>query len=232
MLPLLPLAIALSAGSVLANQYGQNKINKARGTALQADAAQRALQEKRAAVAADTTLETLASTGAREAGRAKEIAAKAKANQAPTAPGSAPTVPLTEVGTSPQLIETMRTDRAGTRGFANNQADQNAVLAAFGDIMLGNQIAAGRNAQDIRQAGTAANNYTNNVLPLQLNSANAAGQQYFTLADLMGLGASFAWPAALAKPGMAGEASLYAKGKKAADYFDVSTLRPPVGRVV
>lgn len=213
--PLLIMAL-LSAASMAANHQAQNKVDKTTANAM-ADAARRRKEsEKRSAASAQSTAQLLTGVPASEAGKAAEIEARYAAN-APV-----PGAPMTSTAGSgftapPRSTLTVEDDqRAADRARADTDtvAKARANLNAYGDVMVDRRIAADANKSDIERENTGVRNWTNFVLPAKLNRANAAGQQWGTLADALQVAAAIYGPIGLSK-------GLVGGGLKGA--FDVST---------
>jgi hypothetical protein len=197
----LPLLLLLAAASAGANQMAQKKTDKARSKVLREEQARRTAAQNRSAVLAADTAKTLAETADKEKQRQATRQEEAAAPAPPQATG-APTSPLslnTTAGTdSVEIIADAirRADEVKSRVGGMRRASEG--LADFGNIMVENAPRVQRNAQDVAENITGVQNWTERVLPRQLEHANRAGRGWSTAGDLLQLVSMLYAPTALA----------------------------------
>lgn len=204
--PLLIMAL-LTAASTAANYQSQKKVDKTRANAMAEEGRRRKAAEARASESARSTTQLLTDAGKNQDAKAAEIEAR-YASHAPT-PGAVPTsAQLSGFTAPPRSTLTVASDQ---RALDRSRADTSALakakstLNAYGDVMVDSQIGAERNRQDIERENTGVRNWAQYVLPAKLNRANAAGQDWSTLADALQLAAAIYGPIGLSKvPAAAG----------------------------
>lgn len=191
--------LALMIGSAGASYAGQKKVGHEREKAMAAAAIQREAQSKRGEAAAKSTADQLLATKDNEKAKAAEIEASYKQPQAVSPAGQQLPTAMLDVNAPKGSTTVQEANRVGgvNRAFNDKQNTLAAKLSAFGDVMLGNQIVAKRNSQDINMAQAALGNYNQYVLPAAMNAANQSGKQWSTAADVMKLAAAVMGPYAL-----------------------------------
>lgn len=179
--------LALAAASAAANYAGQKKTDKARAIALEEARKLREEKSDEAAAAAKKTADLFADTEGKEAAAAQEQeaqyteatqGAEAQATLADIVSNAAPSGATSYVAEEKAASDKTKS-RLGKRGASM------AKLNAFGDVMVGNEIASAKNRADIARAGTTMLGWQQNVLPLQLEAANLKGRNLHTLADVL-----------------------------------------------
>lgn len=230
---LLPLFL-LMAGSVGANQIAEKKVERARNRALDLAMQQRDVAQKKSAKAAQSTADLFVQAAKGQDARAAEIEEQYKTPVTPT-PASGQSVPAEILDSmapaSTSTIETTSNRNARARAYADEVAAARAKLAAFGDVMVGANIGANRNAMDINQQATNLSNWNQFVLPQQLEAANRRGRSWNTAADVLQAAAQLYSVGALSAPagavntastgalGASTSAAAGATNTAAADYF-------------
>lgn len=222
--PLSAAGAAASVGSMLMGQQAQNSINSARSAASNAEAArQQALQGEQQKLFG-TTL-----NGVNRASTDQKLAdntqARSDAGQAAVKQGSAGDLPLGD--TTQEIRDTINNRYAGSADRQRDLASKYAALAGWGDTNSNNVL-------DLQRAGYKQGMLGNfsqsssNILPLELEAANRAGdgamgaskllgaagmaaglggalglggEPWFKISDLFGKGAALPPPSARIGPG-------------------------------
>jgi len=198
--PLTWAMLALMVAGTGASAVAQHKTNKERGKVMEEERLRRTAQQKQSEAAAQNTAETYGKTREQEAARAAELATGGAKIAAPVAtPQGQKFLGLEAPQSSTLMVEGLKD--ANARAQAQESAHHAALgkLSAFGDVMLGNNLTAGRNAQDIGQQAGFTQGWQQNVLPALLQKANMAGRDWATAGDVMKLAAAIMSPWALAK---------------------------------
>lgn len=178
--------ILLAAASFGANYAGQKKTDKARAAALEEARRLREEKSRETEASAKKTADLFANHKEKEADTSSELEQEYTAaidrGQAEAALSDALTY-----GTNTGATSTVATPRASDqqRGKLARHAKTMAKLGAFGDVMVGNEIASARNRTDIGRAGSDMMAWNQNVLPMQLEAANMQGRNFHTLADVL-----------------------------------------------
>lgn len=216
-LPALLIPILLSAASAAANYQAQKKVNKARTAATSEARLRRERKEKESAASAQSTADLLVKAGKDEKTRAGELEERYKAaGRGVVNPARPAGLPLDASRVSP-VTSTVQDTRLRDRALAeaDAQARGRARLDSFGDVMVGNQIAVGRNAADIDESNAGVRNWMESVLPAQLNAANLAGRDWNTFADVLQAASMLTGYASLAKGAAAKGAATATQGASA-----------------
>jgi hypothetical protein len=214
--PLLIMAL-LAAASAGAHYAGQRKEDKARAVALAEDRARRLATQKETSEKAQDTLALFTKSAKEdEAAKAKELEAAYTGIQEPlNAQGQTVSPAMLDVIAptgSTQTIAAEGEARSKARTYTNELAKQRANLSAFGDVMLGKNIIAGRTGQDIAQRNADIENWERYVLPAQLQAANQRGRGWHTLGDVLQLVSAIYAPYGLAASSATKGAQLAATG--------------------
>lgn len=198
--PLLIMAL-LSAASAAANYQAQGKVDKTTANAMAEEARRRKASEARSTESAQSTAQLLTSAAKDQDTKASEIEAQ-YASHAPTAGAPTTSALLSGFTAPPRSTLTVASDQRAldrSRADTGALAKANANLNAFGDVMVDRKIAANRNLTDIQREQGNVQNWNRYVLPAKLNRANAAGQDWSTLADALQLAAAIYGPIGLSK---------------------------------
>jgi hypothetical protein len=189
------------AASTAANAVGQKKVNKERSKTLQQSIVDRSkLQQDSESKAADTANQLAGIAEKSKALAAQRDAAAAPAATGPPQPqGDATKTLLDLLGpTANQTIVQDAQKQGGARDATYGQMSRARMnLDDFGNLMVAANKGVMRNAQDVGHNINSAQNWEQNVLPLKLDAANAAGRDWNTLGDVLQLAASIYAPTAL-----------------------------------
>jgi hypothetical protein len=184
--PLLLFAL-LTGGSMVANQAGQRAINSGRE---RADAKAKEVRDQSYATAEAARQKALAGVQDIPVKQAQAAETRTAALQGAQEPISTrPDLISPEERGSAQVVKEEGRQKGQARDFTNQIAGARGKLDSLGDVMLDQNILQRRTSTDINAAGRDAMNWTQNVLPFQLESANRKGDTYRTIADLFQLGA-------------------------------------------
>lgn len=208
--PLLIMAL-LSAASAGANYKAQDKVDRTRANALNEEMRRRKAAEGRAAESAQSTTQLLTNAGRNQDAKAAELEAQYTAPQAGTGPPQLST--FSAPARSTLTVDADARAQGRAKADVAKLAHAKAGLNAYGDAMVGAQIGANKNLTDINQENTGVRNWNQFVLPAKMARAQAAGQDWGTLADALQLASAIYGPIGLSK-GVGG-------GLKTA--YDVST---------
>jgi hypothetical protein len=219
--------LILMAASMGANYQGQKKVDKARAGAMRMERERRERLSRESATKAQSTADLLAGVGKDEQTRGAELEQKYVGAQAGREATPASPRSLLDVA-GPVKASTVVDPRFESKATARaqNQARTAAHMAAFGDVLAGAQIGAGRNAQDIGEAGQSMQNWSQFVLPAQLASANMAGRNWNTFADVLQLASMLTGTAALTKGAAASSVGSKSAGTAAADAARTGAMNP------
>jgi hypothetical protein len=196
--PLLIMAL-LSAASAAANYKAQDKVDKTRANAMSEEARRRKAAEGRAAESAQSTTQLLTNAGRNQDTRAAELEAEYTAKAPPPGTATAGLTGFTAPGRSTLTVGSDQRAAARANADVAKLAHAKAGLNAYGDAMVGAQIGANRNQTDINQQNTGVRNWSQYVLPAKLARAQAAGQDWGTLADALQLASAIYGPIGLSK---------------------------------
>ncbi len=213
--------LALLAASTAASAQAQHKTNKARAKVQAEDTDRRKQQQKESEAAALRTQQEFFSQKEKTAAREAELAQTFAAKEGPAPITDAASTRFLDTAAPTQSTATIdATQREMARGRAESARDATAKaqLGAFGDVLQQNNLAAGRNAQDIGLSASKMQGWTNNVLPALYAKANLAGRDWATTADVMKLAAA-----------VMSYGALSGGGNAAAKAFDTSTVAPGAG---
>lgn len=179
--PLTAAGVALSVGSVAANQMAQSRVNRARTGAVEAENTRQRQLQNEAGALTDQSRDRYVDFEGQQEERGGDL------GEFFSGQGSA-------TGNAPQLMPQSGSDitvreegsqRGQARDFSNQQGAALGNLRAFGDLMG----STGRLQQrDTGQVGML-NSFmqgSSNVLPLELQAANQRGGGLRTLGDIMG----------------------------------------------
>lgn len=175
---LLATTIAASAGSAGANHMSQNSINDARNSVLMAENARQSALDDEAFKLVENTQDSYRNFGEQQAQKAQNIGdfLGDLNKQAPASivPASTSNITVKE--------EAKQSDKAQAEISRNAQALGN--LRSFGDVLGDLNVGQARNASLIGQLGGFKAG-SSNVVPLELETANQAGDGWGTFADIL-----------------------------------------------
>ena len=198
-LPLAWVTLALMAASTAANAAAQRKVDKATSRVMREDRRRRSEHSNLAERLSMENADLYANTPDKEKDREAELAAQYGPSKTTTTTDAAGTRFL-DTGSpisSQVTIDETKQQIAEADARTAKRAAADAKLQAFGDVMAGNQIIAGRNAQDIGQSAGFVQGWQNNVMPAQMAAAAGAGRNWATAADVMKLAATIMAPYAM-----------------------------------
>lgn len=206
--------LALMAASTASSYMAQRKTDRATGKVLAEDRRRRGEHSKLAEKLSMENADLYANTPDAEKDREAELAAQYGPSKA------APTETVTGTRfldtaapiTSSVTIDETKNELAKADARTAKRAAADAKLQAFGDVMAGNQITAGRNAQDIGQSAGFVQGWQQNVMPAQMERAAGAGRNWATAADMMKLASAIIAPYALTTAAPANAASTTTAG--------------------
>jgi hypothetical protein len=206
--PLLIFAL-MQAASMASNSRAQSRVNDARRVA---DGKAKEVRERNYATAEEArqrSLKSIEDTPQQQAQAAETRTAAYKGAQEPIST-RADLVSPEDRGSSQVVAEEGRR-KGEARQFTDQIAGARGQMDSIGDVLLGQQIQRQRDNRDINTAGNATANWVQNVLPVQLEAANRAGDVQRTIGDLFQMGAQIAGMKALggakATPGTPAAAS-------------------------
>jgi hypothetical protein len=180
----------MSAASMAANAAGQRKVDKARAAAMRESRERNDEYARRGAASAQSTTDILTSTPKKEEAAAKEradavIAARDQRNPVTGQTSDEIANSTRAPNESTALVQDRAIRKAQGDRFVNQQAQAAARLQGFGDVMTGNKIGVERNSQNLNQLANSMQNWNQDVLPMQLEAGNQAGNNWKTLADMI-----------------------------------------------
>ena len=187
--PLTWTMLALMAASTASSYQAQRKTQNATGKVMAEDRRRRGEHSKLAEKLSMENADLYANTPDKEKDRAAELAAQyGPSTTAPTTDAAGTRFLDTGAPISSQVtIDETKQQLAEADARTAKRAGADAKLQAFGDVMSGNQIKAGRNAQDIGQSAGFVQGWQQNVMPAEMERAAGAGRNWATAADIMKL---------------------------------------------
>jgi hypothetical protein len=201
-----PLAVyaIMTALSMGANKVAQKKVDQQRNAALAEEKRLREESEKKKFANTQTTMELFADAAGDEGRRARELEAEySSAGDAAPDMTAAP-MPRGVEAPAGATYNVLGGDggeyAAETDRFVAGQRRAMSQLDAFRDVMGTNSLSAQRLAGEIDRENTNLRNWSNYVLPAQLEAAAGAGKKWNTIADVAQLVATIYGMKGLAKP--------------------------------
>lgn len=184
--PLTIAGVALSAGSMIANQSAQSSVMKARNSAMQAERQRQQTLQKEATALNETSRGRYDNFQGQQQQQGGELASyfndqnEGLPTGDPNATGS-----LIPTSSSNIVVREQEKQNAKAKNFSEQQGDALGNLRAFGDVLGG--IGRGQ-ARDASQIGTVGGfmRGSSNVLPLELEAANSKGGGARMLGDILG----------------------------------------------
>lgn len=184
--PAMAIGAVMMAGSLAANNQAQKKVDKARAGAQEAESIRQRMFDEE-----NTTLNTQSQDRyqdyeTKQGDKAQDIASFYSANESPSDAPSA--IPISDSGNI-----TVQREMAKKSGEALTYGDQqNAALASlrsFGDLLGGIGREQARDASQINLVNSFKQGSAN-ILPLELQAANAKGNNLRLLGSLLQAGGS------------------------------------------
>ncbi|MCY0148305.1 hypothetical protein OEG84_11435 [Hoeflea sp. G2-23] len=191
--PITIAGIALTAGSAIANTIAQSKVQKARDSALAAERVRQNTLDQEAAALNAASQDRYQDFGAQQDERASELGQYFTDQKIENASGNA--AAAAEQATPQSGSDIVVREEAKQRGkadaFAKGQGEALGNLRSFGDLLGGIGREQARDAGRIGQIGGFKRG-SSNIVPLELDEANSAGDGMKLFADVLGLGGSLA----------------------------------------
>lgn len=182
--PITAAGAALSIGGVLANSEAENQVSGARSGVMNTELARQFGYDSQAQGINNQARDRYAKTGADMDERKKSIGDFYAANNGglPTAGPTAGAMPASQSGV---IVQEGKRQEAKTDAFNTQQNGASANLRSFGDVLATKSLGTARDAGELGivngfKAGS------NSVLPLELQSANSAGNDMKMLGDVLG----------------------------------------------
>lgn len=182
--PITAAGAALSIGGVLANSEAENQVSGARSGVMNAELARQFGYDSQTQGINNQARDRYAATGTDMDTRKKSVAEFYGANNEglPTAGPTAGAMPASQSGI---IVQEGKRQGEKTEAFNKQQNDASANLRSFGDVMATKSLGTARDAGELGivngfKAGS------NSVLPLELQRANAAGNDMKMLGDVLG----------------------------------------------
>lgn len=187
--PLLIAGIALSAGSIVANQVATGEQTRARDSVLAAERMRQNAFDQQAQALNTQSQDRYQDFAGQQTARAASVGDYLHSTVAPDPNTGAGTVmPSSKSDVVNQ--ETKKQD-AAAQGFVDQQTGAMASLRSFGDLLGETSRLQGRDASLIGQIGGFKQG-SNNVVPLELDNASHAGDGWLLLGDILGGGGQIA----------------------------------------
>ena len=196
-----PLMIAalLMGGSMLSNVQAQKKRDSARKGAFRRAETDRDTQKATSLRAYTDSIDKGSKLRESEDAKKAELQQQYLANeQGPKAP--LPTAVATPQSAAPELVADASRRSGRTDQYLDSMAGNRATMNAWGNMMPNFADVLRGNATDIDVANRNTQNYSNYILPMDLNAAQTQGHSWQSMADLMQLGAQVAMMKGLQAP--------------------------------
>lgn len=175
---------AMSLGGVVANKAGADQVAGARGGLMNTELARQFGYDTESQGINNQARDRYANTGADMDARKKSVADFYAANNEGL-PAAGPTAGAMPASSSGIIVQEGKRQGERTAAFNAQQNSAAADLRSFGDVLASKNLGT---ARDAGQLG-AVNGFkagSNAVLPLELQSANAAGNDMKMLGDVLG----------------------------------------------
>lgn len=191
--PAMAIGAVMMAGSLVANNQAQKKVDKARAGALEAESIRQRMFDEENTALNTQSQDRYQDYETKQGDKAQDIASFYSANESPSDAPSA--IPINDSGNI-----TVQREMAKKSGEASAYGDQqNAALASlrsFGDLLGGISREQSRDASQINLVNSFKQGSAN-VLPFELEAANAKGGNLRTLGALLQAGGSAAMGAGM-----------------------------------
>lgn len=189
--PLTIAGLALSAGSMVANQVASSKVEKARKGAMEAERIRQGGLQQESDALNLRSQERYEDFDGKQENRAAELADyfRSQNQSIPQAEGA----PTETIPTSSSNIVTREREKQNTKAkdFSDQQSDALGNLRGFGDLLGDVSRQQGRDAAEIGTVGGFMRG-SSSVLPMELEAANSKGNGMKMFGDLLSLGGSVA----------------------------------------
>lgn len=174
----------MSLGGVVANQAGADQVAGARSGVMNAELARQFGYDSEARGINSQARDRYARTGADMDARKKSVSDFYGTNNGGL-PAAGPTAGAMPAASSGIIVQEGKRQGERTAAFNTQQNNASANLRSFGDVLASKNLGT---ARDAGQLGTI-NSFkagSNSVLPLELQNANAAGNDMKMLGDVLG----------------------------------------------
>jgi len=182
--PITAAGAAMSVGSMVANQAASDQVSGARSGVMSAELARQFGYDSEVNGINNGARDRYANTGADMDTRKKQVADFYGENNGglPTAGPTAGSMPASDSGI---IVQEGKRQGEKTAAFNTQQNDASANLRSFGDVLATKNLGTARDAGQLGivngfKAGSTG------VLPLELQSANSAGNDLKMLGDVLG----------------------------------------------
>ena len=182
--PLTIAGVGLTAASSLASASASDQVGAARTGVMNAETRRQGNFDNESTGVNNTARDRYADFGGKEDARAREVADFYKANSSGL-PDSGPTAGAIPASTSNIVVQEGKKQAEKVGAFNTQQNQASAKLRGFGDVMA---TASRGTAQDAGRLGliNSFRRGSSAVVPLEMESANRAGDGTKMLADILG----------------------------------------------
>lgn len=186
--PILIAGIALSAGSMVANQVATGEQTRARDSVLAAERMRQNSFDQQASALNTQSQDRYVGFESQQATRAQQIG-----DYLHTDVGDPNSTASTVMPSSSSNVVNQESAKQhdNAQGFVDQQTGATAALRSFGDLLGDTSRLQARDASHIAQIGGFKQG-SNNVVPLELDQAATAGDNWKLLADLLAGGGQIA----------------------------------------
>ena len=192
--------IALQGASMLANKSADSKVEKARRSAMTAERIRQTGLDREAEALNHASRDRYNNFGEQQADKSVELGDFFKTqNEALPAESAGQSEPM-PTSSSNIVVQERAKQQGKAKAFSDQQAGALGDLRAFGDLLGGISLKQGSDAAQIGSIGGFKRGSAN-VLPLELEGANAAGDKMKMFGDILGGVGSLATGAGIAKGG-------------------------------
>lgn len=204
--PITLTGIALTAGSMFANNRAASQVNRARESAISAENARQAQLDREAAALNAQSRNRYDNFTGGQGEKAKELGDFLTAQSQPVQDAGAAAEPVLPRSASNIVVAEEGKQRGEARAFGRQQDASLAQLRSFGDFLGAISRDQATDAQRIGTIGGFMRG-SQGVLPLELEAANQAGGKWSTLGTVLGTAGSIATMAGLSGATFGGAAA-------------------------